>query len=281
MKKLMSLFMVLLVGTTFTLSNTSYAETPITKGEGKGGSADFYLELSSKLQSYFESIEKGEITEEKFKSLVEENIASQLQTEEDEKALLESESRVDSPNKIVGPEQPQKGSIYDYFGKFGYKGTEVSLCAKNPLDCREAQKLAEKALKDAQDRYSDYTLWQGNGDAFRHAYWCALMTKHISRTFAWKMGYAHEGYATGTYDKIGNLDSKMDVRNNHLGRIDGTNYKKYKDGVIADKIADSVSSGKKVRIRTYTKTRPAEWMGGVPTKYQGKFVKTSDGGRQY
>ncbi|WP_409292703.1 DUF6973 domain-containing protein [Peribacillus sp. SCS-37] len=121
-------------------------------------------------------------------------------------------------------------------------------------------------------------MWQGNGDAYRHAYWSALMTNHISRDFAYQAGYPHEGYSHG--DSLSSLDVKMDIENNYRGRIDGTTWSSSSNASLGTKIADTISAGSpKVRIRTHTTGTPAEYIDGVPTKYTGKFVPTSDGGR--
>jgi|HigsolmetaAR206D_1030411.scaffolds.fasta_scaffold00160_21 hypothetical protein len=272
MKKICSILLVFSFVFFLSFPILSLAETNTSEQLDKGETADFYLTMRNLLQVYLSELENGKITEEEFAEKVKENIGSQLQTNEDVNELMESE------NKVMQP----MGLSYDYdFGAFGVKATEIVLFAKNPIDASRAKSLAEDALKEAQDRYKDYTLWQGNGDAFRHAYWSALMTKHINRDFAYEAGYAHEGYKTGSYDDIKSLDVKMDIKNNYSGRILGTKYKSKSDNYIAEKVADEVSKGNMVRIRTYTSGKPTDYIDGVPTKYMGKFVPTSDGGRYY
>lgn len=238
----------------------------------KGQTSDFYTEMKNNLQIYLQELEDSKITEDQFKVKVENNITSQLKTEEDINDLLESEKKVTEPLSL----KPYYG-----FGAFGIKGTEIALFAKHPIYSSKAKKAADKALKNAQKRYKNYTLWQGNGDAYRHAYWSALMTKRTSRDFAYEAGYAHEGYKPGTYKKIKSLDDKMDIKNNHNGRKLGTKYKGKTDKYISNRVAEQVSKKNMVRIRTYTSGKASKYIDGVPTKYKGKFVKTSDGGRKY
>src|SRR5699024_3119528 len=113
------------------------------------------------------------------------------------------------------------------------------------------------------------------GDAFRHAYWSALMT---TKDFAHKAGYAHEGDKTGTYSKISNLDDKMDIRNNHLGGNYGATNKKKSDSSISNGLVKKVNAGDFVRIRTHITGLKFELVEGVKTKPTGKFIKPSSGG---
>lgn len=78
-------------------------------------------------------------------------ISSQLQTEEDEQDLLESELKSkDNTKNII---DMQKVSPYYGFGAFGVKGTEIALFAKHPLKANKAKNLADKVLKNTQYRY--------------------------------------------------------------------------------------------------------------------------------
>ncbi|SDC73316.1 DUF6973 domain-containing protein [Shouchella lonarensis] len=272
-KRFISLLtVVMLFMTTMNMQGVSAEET------NKGDTAEFYLEMRDKVQLYFEELESGKITEDEFVEKVETNIGVHLETEEDLAELIESESKaIEAESQMI--EAQSKNDFY--FDKFGVKAQEVYLIKLYPVAAIQAKNLADKATKSAKDRYRKYTLHQGNGDAYRHAYWSALMTKHIGRNLAWRFGYAHEGHDTGTYHSISSLDDKMDLRNNHLGRIDGTNWKKHSDKTIGNKIADSISKGKKVRIRTWTSKKTNDKKDGVPTNYVGKFVPTSKGGRHH
>ncbi|WP_069650303.1 DUF6973 domain-containing protein [Caloranaerobacter ferrireducens] len=55
---------------------------------------------------------------------------------------------------------------------------EQKLYNENPTKGLKAIWQGKKAFNEANERYSS-GLHNGNGDAFRHAYWNALMVKHI------------------------------------------------------------------------------------------------------
>ncbi len=85
-------------------------------------------------------------------------------------------------------------------------------------------------------------LWQYNGDAFRHAYWNALMTKSIGKKYAEKFATAHESTSPD------GLDKTMDLTNNRIGRDYGENNKKKSEAELAIIIRDAVSAGKMVQF---------------------------------
>jgi hypothetical protein len=59
---------------------------------------------------------------------------------------------------------------------------------------------AQKASQEALRRYPGEGH-NGGGDAFRHAYWSALMTRNSSLLMAKKYGYAHEAVPPETVTK--------------------------------------------------------------------------------
>ena len=157
---------------------------------------------------------------------------------------------------------------------------EIKLYAANPDKAYSAKICANKAETFASNRYKKYTLYQGNGDACRHAYWSALMTKNIDRDFAYDAGLAHEGLSR-SYSFSGlEADAKMDVSNNYTGRIIGTSMNTATDNQLAYAVADNVNGGKLKRIRTYTSksSENDKTLHGVMTKYVGYYVATTSGG---
>lgn len=195
---------------------------------------------------------------------------------------------IDTPEEYERFENSEKSfknsKSYSYYEDwFHQTTTEISLCTFNANKCTKAYKLSKQAAEHAQSRYSDYTLWQGNGDAFRHAYWSALMTKYIDRDFAYEMGLAHEGLKKGyDWDSL-NSDTKMDVSNNYYGRKRATALDGYTDTKIANNIAYHVTEGDLKRIRLYTSQQKYcdSVYQGVCTNYVGYYKPTSDGGRQF
>ncbi len=149
---------------------------------------------------------------------------------------------------------------------------EIILYANHPINALKAKEAAEDAEDATAVYWKKYTRTQGNGDAFRHAYWSALMTKKISKSFAYEAGLAHEGLTTSYSFNQLNDDCKMDVSNNYSGRDIGERYSNYKDNVIKDVVNTYVKLGKLKRIRVYSKDSSSK------TRYTGYYVKTSDGG---
>lgn len=174
-------------------------------------------------------------------------------------------------------------SVYAAYNVNGLTSAEMDLYSSHPIKAAKAKKAADAATKKTNTLYKPYCTYQGNGDAFRHAYWSALMTKKIDRAFAYDAGLAHEGLTEDyDFDKQSE-DHKMDISNNYSGRKLGTKYSDLSDAKLADKVKDYCSNGNLKRIRTYTsqspkKNKKVEVFDGINTLYVGYYVETTDGG---
>lgn len=157
---------------------------------------------------------------------------------------------------------------------------EISLYAANPGKAAAAKICAGKAEDFAANRYRAYTLYQGNGDACRHTYWSALMTRDIDKDFAYDAGLAHEGLKRGYAFSLLDADTKMDVSNNYSGRTLGTSMAGTTDTQLSAAVSDNVNCGNLKRIRVYTSnsSENSQTIAGVMTKYVGYYVATSSGG---
>ncbi|PAF35025.1 hypothetical protein CHH69_12770, partial [Terribacillus saccharophilus] len=234
-------------------------------------SSEFYIDVDSKFKKYINQWEKGEITEGELIKLVEENITPKLDTEEEVEALKLSE-------EIAEKEKMTASRIGEYkLAKAPINHIEKELFAKYPQNIANTVKATEIANTYSEMFWAEYTRWQGNGDAFRHALWSAIMTKDISRGWAHEFAYAHEGLRTN--ESRDNLDTNMDITNNYRGRVDGTTYSDLGNYELMQKVRKSVEDGKKVRIRTYTSKTPYAKVAGVPTKLLDYFSETTSGGR--
>jgi hypothetical protein len=96
---------------------------------------------------------------------------------------------------------------------------------------REAPELAKRAENAAKAKYKNSEQWLGEGDAFRHMAWQALMTQKYGRIPAAVVGYAHE---MGLGGLLGNpeqtqKEEEMDLANNALGRDIGAKYSNVND----------------------------------------------------
>lgn len=89
---------------------------------------------------------------------------------------------------------------------------EAKLVAKHPIDASMIYSNAQTAQNAAKDIYKNSTLYLGNGDAFRHAYWNALNVNFVGTSEAEQFATAHESETPSGNDKT------MDLRNNRIGR---------------------------------------------------------------
>lgn len=95
------------------------------------------------------------------------------------------------------------------------------------------------AIEIAEQKYSS-GLYNGNGDAFRHALWNFFMVKSVGANFAKKWGDAHE-YGAKSQPKI---QQTMDLYNNNIGLNLAKSSKVTSTSAMADLIQKEVRTGK-------------------------------------
>ena len=108
---------------------------------------------------------------------------------------------------------------------------EKDFVKKHPITAYSFKQAADKARKEAKKRYSGPGLHNGKGDAFRHAYWNALMVKADGEVLAKEFADAHE--------KNPNQPAKekaMDLHNNSVGRSIGMRHRRSSDAMIANEV---------------------------------------------
>jgi hypothetical protein len=90
---------------------------------------------------------------------------------------------------------------------------EKKLFDKDPVAGARVFLAAKSAISATQTLYKPESLYNGNGDAFRHMYWSFQMTRSIGEAAAESWGIAHES-------EPGNpqLEKVMDLHNNSIGR---------------------------------------------------------------
>ena len=133
-------------------------------------------------------------------------------------------------------------------------------------DCNSVKKLTwsqlwtvqsckSKAWDETRKRYPSWSFEDGPGDAFRHAYWSALMTRELGLATAKYVGDQHENLAGGNDPK----KEAMDLHNNHLGRQIALKHPKGSGGVLAAACARAVKQGgAKIILKTKAEARRAE-----------------------
>ncbi len=267
-------FILLISNSNISINAENVTQTPNditpTFNQIQGNTDNLYVQIYNTWANLNIQYNNGEISLEQLQKELNLHVIPYIDTEEDIINLENSEREYRSTRYIPGEWSSQHSR-------------EIALCSFHPISCNTAYKLSNTASISAADRYKDYTLWQGNGDAYRHAYWSALMTKHISRDFAYDMGLAHEGLTRNYTFSSQNSDKKMDISNNYYGRKKGTSLKGYSDSYIGKNIADNVSNGNLKRIRLYSSGGSTcdKVYQGICTNEVGYYHKTSNGGRYY
>lgn len=125
----------------------------------------------------------------------------------------------------------------------------------HPFIACKAHKLSIKASKTATAMLSDTSLdHDGNGgqvDAFRHAYWMALLAQHIAPRKARKLGKAHEKGDYIAFKKRrmeegelpDSMASVMDLANNDSGIAIGMANEHLPEDALKDLVKEKVIAG--------------------------------------
>ncbi|WP_373894504.1 DUF6973 domain-containing protein [Virgibacillus natechei] len=138
-------------------------------------------------------------------------------------------------------------SDYEIPGWDSLNDAEKDLATSHPIEFTKYATTANAASNLAQAYYGESQLYQGNGDAFRHSYWNAMLVQELGndplhgtqRAQVWTD--AHEATSSG-------IDKRMDLINNESGRYHA--YLNFDDTrqQLSDAIKTQVSQGGKVRI---------------------------------
>ncbi len=122
---------------------------------------------------------------------------------------------------------------------------------------RDFSGIKDRAFSEGVERFPDNPVpgnipagsanaWQGNDghrDAFRHAYWNALMTQKYGETWTNAFATAHEGVPGNTANR-----EAMDLYNNEVGRSIGAANRNASPEQLANLVEQSLNQGKLVVI---------------------------------
>jgi hypothetical protein len=103
--------------------------------------------------------------------------------------------------------------------------------------------LADSAYGTAEERFPGQGREDGHNDAFRHAYWNALMVREYGEDWAREYATAHEGVAGNMTDR-----EAMDLFNNEVGRQIAVENPFASDEELADLIEQAIRDGEMVVI---------------------------------
>jgi hypothetical protein len=122
---------------------------------------------------------------------------------------------------------------------------------------QEFSGIKDRAFSEAEKRFPDNPLpanipadrareWQGNDghrDAFRHAYWNALLTQQYGEQWTKAFATAHEGLPGNTANR-----EAMDLYNNEVGRSIGASNRNATPEQLANLVEQSLNQGKLVVV---------------------------------
>lgn len=201
-------------------------------------------------------IERGEVlTEDDFceiYNIYETNLAKGIELTDNEILTL-------LVKKINDKENQPSTYAYNIFGKNATK-EELLLVAKYPTQSVKVFNNSSTASSTASSLYKAETLYLGNGDAFRHAYWNALNVKSVGADIAKAFANAHESETPEGNDKT------MDLRNNTVGRNIGRIYSNSSNATIKNKVIEAVNQGRLYRLYN--------------NNIKGKLIATDSSGRK-
>ena len=122
---------------------------------------------------------------------------------------------------------------------------EREFISDHPMAATDFQEAANKALSEAKSRYPA-TLHNGEGDAFRHCFWNAMMTRMQGEKLAQQFADAHEMEGGPLVETL------MDLHNNKVGRGIGVSHPNATDTEMATYCVQALDTDKLVVIQGNT-----------------------------
>lgn len=191
------------------------------------------------------------------------------------------------------------GFVADLFGKgeqtVKCTATEAAMLDDlNPFQLRDMGDIFEKAYSESEQRFAippdmaaqrrsnfppgedgdrQYAQWvnnDGQRDAFRHAYWNALMTKRLGSEFTEAFTTAHEGAPGNPADR-----EAMDLYNNELGRRIAEANPDASEDRLAQLVYEAIQNGEAVVI---DQSGNLAWSDQVPVWSHGEANDPPDAG---
>ena len=135
------------------------------------------------------------------------------------------------------------GEITTQISYYGYtlNPEEEALLLEDPWKAIKAIYYGLGATDETESVFG-YNGHNDASDAFRHAYWNALMVKHIDYTWAYRWATAHEEGGGGEP-----IENEMDLWNNDKGRNIADNNPYASDSTLSDKVIDALNSGNQLK----------------------------------
>lgn len=159
---------------------------------------------------------------------------------------------VDLPDFVEGPIRGAAEEILDKDLKLeNVPRSEAEILDRlDTLELRDMLSIKDQAFARANEHYpwegretQFYGQNDGHNDAFRHAYWNALMTRRFGEGFATEYATAHEAGQNNPGPR-----EAMDLYNNELGRRIAVENPEASDAELQQLIKDAVERGEAVVI---------------------------------
>lgn len=142
-------------------------------------------------------------------------------------------------NRVSVCSETDYGELLDEF--LNLTAEERRLSILHPIYAYQLISVKEAAYNKAHEFYTS-NAHQNSHDAFRHAYWNALMLRLMGYNLAKEFADAHES-EPDLSDKNYEIDVEMDLYNNEVGRQLALEYPNLSDEELAYKIVSKVSFG--------------------------------------
>lgn len=190
---------------------------------------------------------------------------------------FDRDPRPDLDDVLADYQQPADGMTMWPVPVFGQRITqrEAELLGLPGPDDVRLDATRNRAFDESSERYGGTTARDtndGHEDAFRHAYWNALMARSRGQDFARDFGTAHEGVPGNPPDR-----EAMDLYNNEVGRRIQADNPDADDEQLAGLVEAAVRRGELVVI---DENGELQWSDRVPLGQHGQAddPPTEDGG---
>ncbi|MBF7156477.1 DUF6973 domain-containing protein [Bacillus albus] len=202
-----------------------------------------FVDTNANKKEYLTNVEVQSINPNKLNSIYKE-------LENDAKNGSYTEEQL---NKIAAEKIKNNGTkartSYSIPGFGSLTSAEVNLAKNNPWEFTIYSAAAVSAKGTAEDYYGSSQLYQGNGDAFRHAYWNAILVKRLGGTKGRDHGEGRAQIWTDAHESTSSgIDKEMDLHNNYMGRMRAYNDYNGSLNSYSSALRQAVANGSMARI---------------------------------
>lgn len=140
----------------------------------------------------------------------------------------------------------KESDISPQISYYGYKlnPEEEQLFWENPWKAIQAVYYGVIEATDETEERFGFSGHNDASDAFRHAYWNALMVVHIDYNWAYRWATAHEEGAEGQPE----IEKEMDLWNNRVGRLIAASNPGASDSELSDDVMEALNNGELRKI---------------------------------